>query len=48
MMVFLRGWKKEGLPSIQEWACEMFRVAVFEKNVINGLPDWMSMLENGT
>ena len=29
--IILRGWKNEGVPSIQEWACEMARVATFEK-----------------
>lgn len=29
--ILLRGWKNEGVPSIQEWAPEMARVAAFEK-----------------
>ena len=45
--IILRGWKNEGVPSIQEWACEMARGGgVFKKFHINSLPDWMSRLEN--
>lgn len=29
--ILLRGWKKEGVPSVQEWAAELARVAAFEK-----------------
>ena len=29
--ILLRQWRNEGVPSIQAWACEMARVAVFEK-----------------
>lgn len=29
--ILIRGWKTEGVPSLQEWAVEMARVAAFEK-----------------
>lgn len=29
--ILIRGWKKEGVLSLQEWAVEMARVAAFEK-----------------
>lgn len=29
--ILLRGWKTEGVPSVQEWIAEMARVAAFEK-----------------
>ena len=29
--ILVRGWKTEGVPSMQEWAVEMARVAAFEK-----------------
>lgn len=29
--ILVRGWKTEGVPSLQEWAVEMARVAAFEK-----------------
>ena len=45
--ILLRGWRNEGVPSIQERAYEMAREAAFEKKChINRLPDWMSTLEN--
>ena len=46
--ILLRGWRNEGLPSIQEWACEIWLGwRRLKKYHINGLPDWMSRLENG-
>lgn len=29
--ILVRGWKTEGVPSTQEWAVELARVAAFEK-----------------